>query len=80
MQTLISTKYQVVIPKEIRKKIGLKAGQRVNVKLFDQQIILSPILTPQKLNWPTDHLTKLKNVSKDKDIDKNLEEERNSWE
>ena len=39
-----STKGQVVIPGEIRKKLGLKAGQRLNVNLTkDGKIELTPL-------------------------------------
>ncbi|MBM3167005.1 MAG: AbrB/MazE/SpoVT family DNA-binding domain-containing protein [Chloroflexi bacterium] len=34
-----SSKGQIVIPKEIRRRLGLKAGQRVNLKLVDEQRI-----------------------------------------
>jgi AbrB family looped-hinge helix DNA binding protein len=30
-EAIISTKFQVVIPKEIRRDIGLKTGQRVQI-------------------------------------------------
>jgi len=30
-QAVVSTKYQVVIPKEIRRNIGLKSGQRLQI-------------------------------------------------
>jgi len=30
-QAVVSTKFQVVIPKEIRRDIGLKSGQRVQI-------------------------------------------------
>lgn len=80
MQTLVSTKYQVVIPKAVRRKIGLKPGQRMNVVLSGEQIVLSPFVVGQKLNWPSDHLKKLKNLWEDTDIDKYLEQEKDSWE
>lgn len=80
-QTLVSTKYQVVIPKEVRKKIKLAPGQKMNVNLVGDQIILSPAKTETKLNWPEDHLKKLKGLWKSSsDIEKYLEEEDKSWE
>jgi AbrB family looped-hinge helix DNA binding protein len=79
MQTIVSTKYQVVIPKAVRKRIGLKPGQKMNVVLSGEQIVLSTPVGGQKLNWPHDHLERLKNIWKNADVDKYLEEERNSW-
>ncbi len=39
-----SSKGQILIPKELRKKISLKAGQKVNLKLIDdQKIELTPV-------------------------------------
>jgi AbrB family looped-hinge helix DNA binding protein len=47
--SLLSPKYQVVIPKEIRKALNLKPGQRLNVIEKDGHIELRPILTPEQL-------------------------------
>jgi len=47
--SLLSPKYQVVIPKEIRKALDLKPGQRLNVIEKDGHIELRPILTPKQL-------------------------------
>jgi AbrB family looped-hinge helix DNA binding protein len=47
--SLLSPKYQVVIPKEIRKALDLKPGQRLNVIEKDGHIELRPILTPEQL-------------------------------
>ncbi len=47
--SLLSPKYQVVIPKEIRKALDLKPGQRLNVIEKDGHIELRPILTPERL-------------------------------
>lgn len=79
MQTLVSTKYQVVIPRAIRKKIQIKPGQKMNINMSDNQIILSPAGTKTQLDWPTDHLKKLKDPWKEANREKYLDEERNSW-
>lgn len=81
MQTLVSTKYQVVIPKEARKKVGIKPGQKLNVNVIGNQINLSPAKNTKELNWPEDYYKKLGGIWKGaEDIDKYLEEEDKSWE
>jgi AbrB family looped-hinge helix DNA binding protein len=47
--SILSPKYQIVIPKEIRKALDLKPGQRLNVIEKDGHIELRPILTPEQL-------------------------------
>lgn len=79
IQTLVSTKYQVVIPKEARKKLNLKPGQKMDVNVAGGQIILSPSEQLKKLNWPQDHIKLLKNPWQGEDPLKYLEEERKSW-
>jgi AbrB family looped-hinge helix DNA binding protein len=44
-----SPKFQVVIPKEIRKAMNLQPGQRLQFKQVDGKIEVSPILTPDQL-------------------------------
>jgi len=39
----ISPKYQVVIPSAIRKSLGVKPGQKVQVILHDNRIEMIPI-------------------------------------
>ncbi len=39
----ISPKYQVVIPKEVREKLGLKPGQKVQTIMFEDRIELIPV-------------------------------------
>jgi AbrB family looped-hinge helix DNA binding protein len=39
----ISPKYQVVIPKEIRERLGLEPGQRVEAIGYDDRIVLVPV-------------------------------------
>lgn len=74
MQTLVSTKYQVVIPRKIRKKIGVKPGQRLVVHLSGEQIILSP-----KRSWPSGYLKSLQGKLGIKDVNKYLLRERGTW-
>ena len=41
-EVLISTKYQVVIPKDVRRELGLKSGQKVVCIAKDGVIHLIP--------------------------------------
>jgi len=74
-ETLISTKYQVVIPKNVRKSMSLKPGQKLYVYMADNQIVLT-----QKNNWPEDHLAALKGLWKNIHATNFLKSERDSWE
>lgn len=47
--SLLSPKYQIVIPKEIRKSMNLQPGQRLQVTEKEGKIEISPILTPDQL-------------------------------
>ena len=39
----ISTKYQVVIPKEVRNKLGIEAGMKFHVIEYGDRIELIPV-------------------------------------
>jgi AbrB family looped-hinge helix DNA binding protein len=45
----ISPKFQVVIPKEVRKRLGLTPGQKVQTIVFDDRIELIPIKPINKM-------------------------------
>jgi len=45
----ISPKYQVVIPKEIREKLGLSPGQKVQTIMYDDRIELIPVRPMKKM-------------------------------
>jgi len=42
MEVILSPKYQVVIPKEIRKQLELKSGQRLQIIVRGGNITLVP--------------------------------------
>jgi AbrB family looped-hinge helix DNA binding protein len=45
----ISPKYQVVIPKEVRQKLGLTPGQKVQAIVFEDRIELIPVKPIKKM-------------------------------
>jgi AbrB family looped-hinge helix DNA binding protein len=45
----ISPKYQVVIPKEIREKLHLSPGQKVQTIIYDNRIELIPVQSIRKM-------------------------------
>jgi AbrB family looped-hinge helix DNA binding protein len=45
----ISPKYQVVIPKEIREKLKLSPGQKVQTIVYDDRIELIPVRPMKKM-------------------------------
>jgi len=49
MQITISSKYQVVIPKPVRERLGLKPKQRLTVLEKDGMLILIPQLPLHEL-------------------------------
>lgn len=46
--SLLSPKYQVVIPKEIRRSLGLESGQRLHIIEKNGHIELRPILKAEQ--------------------------------
>jgi AbrB family looped-hinge helix DNA binding protein len=50
METVVvSSKYQVVIPRSVREEVGLQAGQRVRVIPFRDRIEVIPLRPAQVL-------------------------------
>jgi AbrB family looped-hinge helix DNA binding protein len=45
----ISPKFQVVIPKEIREKLGLSPGQKIQAVIFEDRIELIPVKPIRKM-------------------------------
>lgn len=77
MRTRVSTKYQIVIPKEARRQEDIKPGQEMEVEVISHRIILSKAKSNK--NWNPDY-KKLGGLWKSSDdIDKYLEEQDRSW-
>ncbi len=49
IKTRVSSKGQVVIPKEVRDKLGIKPGTILNVSVEGRRIILEPALEPPEI-------------------------------
>jgi AbrB family looped-hinge helix DNA binding protein len=50
METVtVSPKYQVVIPKNVRKALGIHAGQKIQVVVYEGRIELVPVTPIQKM-------------------------------
>jgi AbrB family looped-hinge helix DNA binding protein len=45
----ISPKYQVVIPKAVREKLGLAPGQKVEALALEGRVELVPVRSPRQL-------------------------------
>jgi AbrB family looped-hinge helix DNA binding protein len=45
----ISPKFQVVIPLEVRQRLGLEPGQKVEVMAFDDRIQLVPVRSAKSM-------------------------------
>lgn len=42
-EVIVSTKYQVVIPKAVRKQLHILPGQKMQVISYDDRIVLVPL-------------------------------------
>lgn len=76
-QVTIGTKNQIVIPKEVRKKIkGLKPGQKVSVYPLNENTVA---ITVQDKSWVERTHGIMKDAWKGIDTTKELEKLRNEW-
>lgn len=72
----LSKKGQVVIPQEIREKMGIKTGERLVIFIRGDETVM---LTPQKYAEYTCGLMKGTWGSTKKEVEKYINEERGSW-
>ncbi len=76
LEVKVSKKFQVVIPKEVRKNVNLSAGDQLMVRVEDGSIIM----IPKPKNY-TQHMLGLhKKIWKAVKVERYIEEERESWE
>jgi AbrB family looped-hinge helix DNA binding protein len=60
MQTRLSTKGQVVLPSPVRRKLGLRPGDPLDVRTEEGRIVLTPRRKrPQKVSVSIDPITGL---------------------
>jgi len=79
MQTVtVGTKFQIVIPKEVRKKIkGLEPGTKVNISTYDNKTIS---VEPNLKSWVERTYGMMKDAWKDIDPVAEIEKSRDEWE
>lgn len=76
MVVKLSSKGQLVIPKEIRKALDLRTGTEFEVELADRKIVLRPLIDKTKLIKTIDEL---RDLAEGTDLWADLEAERR-WE
>jgi AbrB family looped-hinge helix DNA binding protein len=72
----LSKKGQVVIPQEIREKMGIKTGEKLVIFIRGDETVM---LTPQKYAEYTCGLMKGTWGSTKKEVEEYINEERGSW-
>lgn len=76
-QVTIGTKNQIVLPKEIRKKIkGLQPGRKVSVYSVNEDTITIKV---SDKNWLENSFGAMKGIWKGRDLAKELEKMRDEW-
>lgn len=48
-EVTLSSKFQVVIPKEVREQLNLKAGQKMQIIAIGNTITMVPVYPPHKM-------------------------------
>jgi len=43
VEVIVTRKYQVTIPKEVREALGIKVGDRLRVSIVNGKIVLEPV-------------------------------------
>ena len=77
-QVTVGTKYQIVIPKEVRKKIkGLRPGSKVSVNKLDENTIA---IKTKPLDWVERTRGMMTEAWKNIDTTAELEKMRDEWE
>lgn len=56
VQTTVTRKYQITIPKRIRKKLGVRIGDRYRIKGEDDKIVIE---TGKRISDPAEYIWNL---------------------
>ena len=75
MMITVSSKYQIVIPREARKKLNLKAGDKLIIKANNEKIIIYP----QPKNYAKYSLGLGKEIWQGIDAAEYVRKERETW-
>jgi AbrB family looped-hinge helix DNA binding protein len=71
-QATVSSKHQIVIPREARQALGLKAGDKVSVVVRGKRVLV--------LEKPHSHREAIRGLAKSPYPSRHLQKERQSWE
>lgn len=71
----VSSKYQIVIPREVREKLNLKTGDKLIIKANDDKIVIYP----QPKNYAKYALGLGKEIWQDIDATEYVQRERKTW-
>jgi len=71
----VSSKYQIVIPREAREKLDLKAGDKLIIKANDEKIVIYP----QPKSYAKYALGLGKEIWQDIDATEYIQKERQTW-
>jgi AbrB family looped-hinge helix DNA binding protein len=71
-QATVSSKNQIVIPREAREALGLKAGDKVLVVVRGKRVLM--------LQKPVSHRAALRGIARNVYPSQHIQKERQSWE
>jgi AbrB family looped-hinge helix DNA binding protein len=78
----VSDRYQIELPEEARRALGIKPGDRLRVDVRDSQVLLTPEQTPEdrEAQRQVDSITGLhKEIWEGVDVDEYINELRGPW-
>lgn len=76
-QVTVGTRYQIVIPKEVRRKIkGIRPGAKVNITAENEKVFKAEA---EQISWSDRTYGLMKDAWKNIDPIRELEKMRNEW-
>jgi len=74
VEVIVTRKFQITIPKEVREALGINVGDRLLVKIVDGKIVLEPIRGSDALKRLSTIADRILGGSKKVDVVKLVEE------